>query len=182
MASAPSAEVDSPAAAAPAKGKSGLMAMLVPVVLSVVLSSGISFFLAKKASAPPAEGHGESGKEDGEHGKGKHDEVPKAANYIPFDPAFVVNLGDPSDSRFLQVQVEAMTRDPLAAEAIKAQAPRIRSALLMLFGAANPADLATREGKEKLQADVLAEMQKVLKEETGKPSVDAVYFTSFVMQ
>ncbi|MND09812.1 flagellar basal body-associated protein FliL [compost metagenome] len=52
----------------------------------------------------------------------------------------------------------------------------------MLFGAQKPADITTREGKEKLQADVLAEMQKIMKEETGKPSVDAVYFTSFVMQ
>jgi flagellar protein FliL len=182
MATAAPADTDSTAAPAPAKGKGGgLMAMLIPVVLSVVLSSGISFFLAKKAAAPAAEGHGEAGHEGGEHGD-KKDEVPKAANYIPFDPAFVVNLGDPVESRFLQVQVEAMTRDPLASEAIKAQAPRIRSALLMLFGATKPADLTTREGKEKLQADVLAEMQKIMKEETGKPAVDAVYFTSFVMQ
>ncbi|HKY93226.1 MAG TPA: flagellar basal body-associated FliL family protein [Nevskiaceae bacterium] len=182
MASAAPVDADTAAPAAPAKGKGGgLVAMLVPVVLSVVLSSGMSFFLAKKVAAPAAEGHGEAGKE-GEHGEEKEAEVPKAANYVPFDPAFVVNLGDPVESRFLQVQLEAMTRDPLASEAIKAQAPRIRSALLMLFGAQKPADLTTREGKEKLQADVLAEMQKVMQEETGKPSVDAVYFTSFVMQ
>src|SRR5687767_10848620 len=123
MASAAPADPDTVAApSATAKGKSGLMAMVVPVVLSVALSSGISFVLAKKAAAPAAEGHGEAGK-DGEHGK-KEPEVPKAANYVPFDPAFVVNLGDPLESRFLQVQVEAMTRDPLTTEAIKAQAPR----------------------------------------------------------
>ena len=94
---------------------------------------------------------------------------------------FAKNIAQRTNNK-VQVQVEAMTRDPLASEAVKAQAPRIRSALLMLFGAAKPADLTTREGKEKLQADVLAEMQKIMKEETGKPAVDAVYFTSFVMQ
>lgn len=177
MSSAASADSATVAAAAPAKGKGGgLMGMLVPVVLSVALSSGISFFLSKRAAAPAAEGA--AGEGHGEHGEA----APKAANYVPFDPAFVVNLGDPEASRFLQVQVEAMSRDPAASEAIKAQMPRIRSALLMLFGAQKIEDLGTREGKEKLQAQVLEEMQKIMKEETGKPSVDAVYFTSFVMQ
>ena len=39
-----------------------------------------------------------------------------------------------------------------------------------------------REGKEKLRADALAEIQKVMKAETGKPGVESVFFTSFVMQ
>ena len=33
-----------------------------------------------------------------------------------------------------------------------------------------------------LQAQVLEEVRKIMTEETGKPVVDAIYFTSFVMQ
>jgi flagellar FliL protein len=52
----------------------------------------------------------------------------------------------------------------------------------MLFGGTDSGDLRTREGKEKLRADVLAELQKILTDETGEPGVEQVFFTSFVMQ
>jgi flagellar FliL protein len=42
--------------------------------------------------------------------------------------------------------------------------------------------LNTREGKETLRNQTLAEIQKVMTEETGDAGVDSVFFTSFVMQ
>jgi flagellar protein FliL len=60
--------------------------------------------------------------------------------------------------------------------------PRVRNALLLLLGSRRVSDLASREQKEKLQADVLAEIQAVMAAETGKPQIEAVYFNSFVMQ
>lgn len=42
--------------------------------------------------------------------------------------------------------------------------------------------LRSREGKEKLREEVLAEVRKVLEEQTGEAGVEQVYFTSFVMQ
>ena len=44
------------------------------------------------------------------------------------------------------------------------------------------AELSSREGKEELQAEALASIQGILERETGIPGVEAVYFTSFVMQ
>jgi flagellar FliL protein len=52
----------------------------------------------------------------------------------------------------------------------------------MLFSGQEPSVLNTREGKEQLRTDALAEIQKVMKAETGKPAVESVFFTSFVMQ
>ena len=40
----------------------------------------------------------------------------------------------------------------------------------------------TREGKERLQNTALNEVNALLVAETGKPSADALLFTSFVMQ
>jgi flagellar FliL protein len=94
----------------------------------------------------------------------------------------VVNFSGDSDIRFLQVTVEVGTRDPEAVERVKEQRPAIRNSLVMLFSGQDPYVLNTREGKEKLRTDALSEIQKVMKAETGKPAVESVFFTSFVMQ
>ncbi len=109
-------------------------------------------------------------------------EVKQPLNYIPLDPAFVVNFGDESDVRFLQVTIELGTRDPAMVDQVKEHRPAIRNNLVMLFSSQDPMALNTRAGKEKLRAETLAEVQKVLTEETGEPGVENVFFTSFVMQ
>lgn len=103
-------------------------------------------------------------------------------NYVPLDPPFVVNFAANTDIRFLQVTVELGTRDPALVEKIKEHRPAIRNNLVMLFSSQDPRQLNTREGKETLRAKTLAEVQKVLKAETGKAGVESVFFTSFVMQ
>lgn len=52
----------------------------------------------------------------------------------------------------------------------------------MLFAQQNAEELITRAGKEKLQAQALAEVRKLMKAETGKPGAEQLLFTSFVMQ
>ncbi len=121
--------------------------------------------------------------------KGGHADEPKAtatpapAQYFALEPAFVVNLSGATDGpRYLQVDVQLMTRDPHALEALQTHAPAIRAALLMLLSQVDPAQIADRAGKEKLQASALAEVQKLLTKETGKPCADELLFTSFVTQ
>lgn len=109
--------------------------------------------------------------------------VPAPAQYFALEPPFVVNLNSSFDGpRYLQVEVQLMTRDPAALEAIKLHAPAVRAKLLMLFSQVEPNQIADRAGKERLQADSLAEVQKLLKTETGKPGADELLFTSFVTQ
>lgn len=103
-------------------------------------------------------------------------------NYVPLDPPFVVNFGGDSDIRFLQVTVEVGTRDPAVVERVKEHRPAIRNSLVLLFSSQDPHALNAREGKEKLRDETLAEVQKVLRQETGVPGVESVFFTSFVMQ
>ncbi|MCD7099439.1 flagellar basal body-associated FliL family protein [Stenotrophomonas sp. MMGLT7] len=109
--------------------------------------------------------------------------LPAPAQYFAMDPPFVVNLNGPADGpRYLQVEVQLMTRDAEALKSIEANAPAIRAALLMLFSQVDPAAIADRAGKEKLQKQALAEVQARLKAETGKPCADDLLFTSFVTQ
>ena len=75
-----------------------------------------------------------------------------------------------------------MTRSTEAIEAMKKHSPMIRNNLLILFSGQKAKTLRTIKGKEALRSAVLKEIQKILESELGKAEVEAVYFTSFVMQ
>jgi flagellar FliL protein len=74
-----------------------------------------------------------------------------------------------------------MAHDQKALDAAKASEPAVRNALVMLFSSQDAKTLISRDGKEKLRTDALDEIRKIVGERTRAP-LDAVYFTSFVMQ
>jgi len=103
--------------------------------------------------------------------------------YLPLDPPFVVNFQADQIVRFLQVSVEVMSRDPNTLELLKDNDPVVRNDLLILLANQKYAVLATPAGKQQLRSDALAAIRKDLAQAGGDPStVEAVYFTSFVMQ
>jgi len=103
--------------------------------------------------------------------------------YIALDPPFVVNFEAQQLVRFLQVTVQLMTRDPQTVDLLHANDPAVRNDLLLLFGNQRYEVIATREGKETLRKEALDVARHVVAQAGGKPDrVEAVYFTSFVMQ
>jgi flagellar FliL protein len=150
------------------KGKGKLLVILAIVVLAA--GGGGAFFMLKG-------GHPKSAEQAAADAA-----KAKPAVYLQLDPAFVVNFQDDTALRFLQVGVNVMSHDPEAINAAKESDPEIRNALLMLFSAQDVKTLSDVKGKQKLQAAALAEVQRVLKEKIGRPGVDALYFTSFIMQ
>jgi flagellar FliL protein len=154
-----------------AKPSSGKGKLLLVAGLAVVLAgAGGGFWLwqSRNASAEPEQAAQE----------------PLAPlQFHAVDPAFVVNFQSPGGARFLQVEVRVGSRDGETIALLKANDPVIRNDLLLLFGAQDQAALATREGKEKLRADTLQAVRRIIKAEGGKPeTAEAVFFTSFVMQ
>ena len=105
-----------------------------------------------------------------------------AAQYFALEPAFVVNLADTDAVRYLQADVQLMTRDPATHAALELHAPALRNRLLLLFGQQSAVQIAQRRGKERLQQQALAEVRAVLKDEAAPDKVEAVYFTSLVTQ
>jgi len=104
------------------------------------------------------------------------------AIYFPLEPAFVVNFKDRGRTRFLQITMEVMARDPQIIEDIKAHMPLIRNNILLLLSNQQAEKLHSPEGKEEIRQSVLEEMIKILGEETGRIKVEGLYFTSFVTQ
>lgn len=104
------------------------------------------------------------------------------ARYFALEPAFVVNLADANAVRYLQADVQLLTRDAATAAALELHAPAIRNRLLLLFGQQSSDQLAQRSGKERLQEKALTEVKSVLKKEGAPDKVEAVLFTSLVTQ
>jgi flagellar FliL protein len=165
---------------------------VLPLMTSIVLVVGGLFVAgvlpaggdhaAGTAEVAATDGEGDSGDgeamDDGEGGDGEMAE----AIYLPIDPAFVVNFASQGKARFLQVTVEVMTRDPKVPDKVKLHMPVIRNNLMLLFSDQSYDSISTLEGKEALREQALEVVQQILEEETGDPGVEAVYFTSFVMQ
>lgn len=104
------------------------------------------------------------------------------AQYFAIEPAFVVNLADQEAVRYLQADVQLMTRDVDTRAALELHAPAIRNRLLLLFSQQSAAQLTQRSAKERLQEKALAEVTQVLKAESAPAKVEAVLFTSLVTQ
>jgi len=163
------------------KSKSKLLIIISVVVLLLGISATATILLTGILSGDQEDAVAEQ--TDTNKKAAKKQKVSKGPlNYVPMDPPFVVNFNGDTDVRFLQITVEVGTRNPDAVDLVKEHRPAIRNSLVMLFGNQDPATLNSREGKEKLRSETLAEIQKVMTEETGEAGVDSVFFTSFVMQ
>lgn len=104
------------------------------------------------------------------------------ATYVPLDPAFTVNLKAPSSARYLQISLQALTRDESVAGKVKAHGPAIRNNLVMLLSSKTSQDLESRAGKEALQGEIVDAINQVLQSHAGGGRVEDVLFTTFVMQ
>jgi flagellar FliL protein len=163
------ATVAAPQAAAPAQKKSKkLLFIAIGVVVLAAAGGGAAFFLSK-GNAPA---------------KAASKEAVKApALYLPMDPPFVVNFQAEQAVRYLQVTVQLMTREQETLQFLKSHDPIIRNDLLLLFGNQPYATISTVQGKEALRTQALETVRKAVAAEGGKADkVEAVYFTSFVIQ
>jgi flagellar FliL protein len=153
------------------KGKSKLLFVVLAIVL---LGGGAGAWYAFRPKADAA----------ADSAPAEKPATPKtAALYYKFDPAFVVNFGGEGSARYLQVMVEAMTRDPVTLELIKNNEPAVRNDLVLLFSSQDNASLLSADGKEKLRNATLEVVRKIVASEGGDPKlVESAYFTSFVIQ
>jgi len=120
------------------------------------------------------------------HGKAAQAQAdaPKPELYLPMDPPFVVNFRDDESLRYLQVGVTLMSHDQAAIDVAKSADPVIRDALVALFSSQDYDVISDIKGRDQLQAKALEAVRKVVRERLVKPGpdIDALYFTSFVMQ
>lgn len=98
-------------------------------------------------------------------------------------PMFVVTLQS-QDKRphYMQLYVEAKSRDQAVADALKLHMPLIVSRLNNLFSTQDFRELQSLQGKQDLRENATELVREILQEKIGKPGVETILFTNLVMQ
>jgi flagellar FliL protein len=170
-------------------GKSKGKLFLIIGLLVVLLAGGAGgyFFLIKKQEAHEEEVQEEEAHDQkparkaAAHKKKKGAEEEKT--YSSLDPPFIVNLRGESRERLLRTSITVLTAGKEVGEALEKHKPMIRNHVLLILAAQDPAGLLTAEGKTKVKAALLEELNKAQEELTGDDKgIEDLFFTDFVMQ
>jgi len=97
--------------------------------------------------------------------------VAEGVNYIPLEPALVVNYGGPGKARFIKAELSIRTETGEDATEVMHHLPLIRDRLVSILSAQTEEAISTAEGKEYLRVYALAEINKALLKVEGH-SVD----------
>ncbi len=114
------------------------------------------------------------------------DDVPTkpAAIYYTITEPFTINFLTQSaqQARYLQIKVTLMAHDQDIIDQAELNLPMLQDSLRSLFSEQTFKAVNAVEGRKALQVSSLSVIKAILKEETGKDNLDAVYFTSFILQ
>jgi flagellar FliL protein len=108
--------------------------------------------------------------------------APGEPSYVALAPPLVSNLQTAGKPRFVRCEVQLMSERPEAAAKLNLHAPAIRHSLLLLFVEQEYEAIRTADAKEALRKNALESVRAVMRDKTGKPWVDDLYFTSFYVQ
>jgi flagellar FliL protein len=103
------------------------------------------------------------------------------ATYIPLEGNFTSNLS--GGDAFVQIGIGLSTYyDERVTAAVERHEMAIRSAILMALSEADPVEITTLSGKDRLKETLKNAINNVLTNREGFGGIDDVYFTSFVTQ
>lgn len=162
-------------AQAPKSSKKLLVVIVAVALLLAAVGGAAWFFLQGEDDSAEAEAPGAL-------------VVRKTAIYVKLrtlggKPSFIANFSEKTGrQRYLQIYAEAMTRDQDVADALAKHMPLVVYKLSDLFSSQQFAELQTVEGKVMLRKEATRKVQELLQQEIGRPGVEQVFFTNFVMQ
>ena len=174
------AEAEALDEAPPAEGKKGSKTVLILGIVAILaIAGGATYYMTHMKSAGE-----EVAAEEGAEGEeaAAEEEMPQTPFYFSLNPPFVVNFVGKGRAKFLQVNIDGLTRNPRVKEDITTHLPHIRNNIVFILSSQRFEDLASPEGKENLRVQILEEVRTILKKETGNGDVEDIFFTSFVMQ
>jgi len=151
----------------------GLVSVL--VVVSVGGTVAVLHFLKP---APSVEDPTAQKAEEGE----KTGPAKKSAIYYPLTPAYVINIEARGRRRFMRLDISLMTRDDSMVALLDLHRPSIDNIINQDAAGQLYEDIQTPEGKELLRQQLTRDLQAFFKKEVGKPGIEQVLFTNFVIQ
>jgi len=158
-------------------GKSKNIILIALVVLLLLVGGGGAafFLLGGDDKAEDAEA-----KDTTEHAAEKVEA--KETHYFKLGKEFVVNLEDNRKVKFMQVDIQVMAHQVEPFALIEHHMPVIRNKVMLILSSQKYEEVNTQEGKEKMREDIKQAIQEILHEESPEANIEAVYFTSLIMQ
>ena len=108
--------------------------------------------------------------------------VDPQAIYFALTPKFKTNYEVDGRPRLFQIGMTLVTREQDVIDALITHGPSIKSRLVILLSGQQVEHLQSPEGREALRAECLSAVQDIMNKEMGKPGIEKVLFTDFVMQ
>ena len=145
-----------------------IIIIVVAVVLLAAIGGGAAFFMLSgkdKTSDPEAEAAAMASKA-------------KQVGPMVNISAFVVNILDDEENRYLKAALTIEVDSQAAADEIDARMPQVQDAILLLVGNKTFGELRDMQGKMQLRAELINRVNEIL----TKGKVKRIYFTDFVVQ
>lgn len=172
-----------------------ILAVVGVLVVGGAVATTMLLMGGKDEEAKTAKHDGEDAGHDGEGDEedvaddeegGGHGEGGAGPVYVALAPPFVVNCVDEKKrTRYIKAEISVLAKSAEVEAMVTQHMPAIRNGIVLLLGRQTYEQLLTNEGKEKLRAEALAEVQSVMKKSAGKKTakgVEDLFFSSLVMQ
>ena len=154
------------------KGKSKLLIIIIAVVVLLLGCGGAAFFLM--GSDEPAQA-----------AQAEQTQVQTAAApiaYVNIAQPFIFNVTGDRRDRLVQIKAQLMVRGSENEQLARYHSPLIESSLLSTFASATVEQLRSPTGRVELRDRASDDIKAALNAAVGKPVIEKVLFTDFVIQ
>ncbi|EGQ9576519.1 flagellar basal body-associated protein FliL [Vibrio cholerae] len=156
------------------KGKKKLLIIIIAAVVLLAGGGGAAFFMM-----------GAGGDEAAADAEQKTEQVAAPTDpvsYVNIAQPFVFNVTGDAKDRLVQIKVQLMVRGSENENLARYHSPLVESSLLATFASATVEQLRTPNGRIELRDKATDDIKAALNQAVGKPVIEKVLFTDFVMQ
>ncbi|HHP0480265.1 TPA: flagellar basal body-associated protein FliL [Vibrio campbellii] len=154
------------------KGKSKLLIIIIAVVVLLLGAGAAAFFLM--GSDEPAQAA------QAEQTQAQTAAAPIA--YVNIAQPFIFNVTGDRRDRLVQIKAQLMVRGSENEQLARYHSPLIESSLLSTFASATVEQLRSPTGRVELRDRASDDIKAALNAAVGKPVIEKVLFTDFVIQ
>ncbi|MFA0908562.1 flagellar basal body-associated protein FliL [Vibrio cholerae] len=156
------------------KGKKKLLIIIIAAVVLLAGGGGAAFFMMGSG--------GDEAATDAEQKTEKVAAPTDPVSYVNIAQPFVFNVTGDARDRLVQIKVQLMVRGSQNESLARYHSPLVESSLLATFASATVEQLRTPNGRIELRDKATEDIKAALNQAVGKPVIEKVLFTDFVMQ
>ncbi|MCL9774495.1 flagellar basal body-associated protein FliL [Vibrio methylphosphonaticus] len=153
--------------------KKKLLIIIVAILTVLLIAGGVAYWLFGTDSTPQ-----------------NRPDSTQNAPVVVIDPISYVNIAQPfvfnvtgnSRDRMVQIKAQLMVRGLDNEELARYHSPLIESTLLSTFASTSVEQLRSTNGRVELREQATTDIQSSLSQVVGKPVIERVLFTDFVIQ